>query len=399
MKPFIPIKSENIEVNSFDKNHFLVKNLNNGKYFRISKNIAQALEMTNGKRSIHNIYDKIANKKISIEELYSIYANQLSEYGIILNGKKRLKQGKISHSYLTFRRTIFKSKTVNKISKLLSNLFHPTIFFTFIIAFVLTITFVLIWNTKVITYDLLYDFRTGNLLLLFLAFLIGLFHEFGHSSALYYFNEKPREIGIGLYLIFPVFYSSITNAWSVTNKKNRLIINFGGIYFEIILITLGLLFFLFTQEITLLFLCALNLIVIIYNLNPLFRTDGYWLLSDLTNTPNLMSVSSQRMKLFFRSLFLKQKIEFYRKDIFLISYAIISKIYIIGIILSLFVYNRNEIIRFLPKIYELIFNFNLKKIQDLQLYEITIPLIFYIITINYMIKQIKNYRQQKLKRH
>lgn len=390
MKTFIPIKSENIKVNSFDKNYFLVKNLNTEKYLRISENIAQALEMTDGKRSINNIYNKISNKKISIEELYSIYTNPLSEYGIILNGKKRLKQGKKSHSYLTFRKTIFDSKTVNKISKLLSNLFHPVIFFSFITAFVLTIVFIFIWHTRVVSYDLLLGFRVGNLLLLFLGFLIGLFHEFGHSSALHYFNEKPREIGVGLYLIFPVFFSSITNAWSITNKRNRLIINFGGIYFEIILITLGLVFFIFTQEITILFLCALNLLVILYNLNPLIRTDGYWLLSDLTNTPNLMSVSSQRMKLFFKYFFLKKKNEFYRKDIFLISYAIISKIYIIGIVLTLFVYNRNEIISFLPKMYKLIFNFDLESVQDIQLYEITIPLIFYIITVKYAVKQIKN---------
>ena len=298
MRTFIPIKNKNIEISPFDKVHFLIRNLSNGKYLRVSSNIAQALEMTDGKKCLGIIYDKIEGKEISIGELYDIYANFLSEYGIILNGKKSIKQKQDSHSYLTFKRTLFKSETVNKISKLLSHLYHPFSFGCVMVTFILAVVFVFFQIPDFVTYSMIQNFDTANFLILILAFFVGLFHEIGHSSALSYFKGYPKEIGIGLYLIFPIFYSSITDSWKV-ERKNRIIINFGGIYFEIILISIGLLFFLITKKIILILLCILNLVVILYNLNPLIRTDGYWILSDATNTPNLANVSMQRMKLFF----------------------------------------------------------------------------------------------------
>lgn len=107
-----------------------------------------------------------------------------------------------------------------------------------------------------------------------------------------------------------------------------------------------------------------------------------------TNTPNLMSVSSQRMEKFFKNLFLNEDIRYYRKDIFLISYAILSKTYILLIISLLFIYNQDTIVNFFPSIFEIIFDINKLKIIDLR--EYLLALIFYLVSINYMIRVIKN---------
>lgn len=114
-----------------------------------------------------------------------------------------------------------------------------------------------------------------------------LLHELGHAAACAWHGVPAGEIGFGLYLVFPAFYTDVTKAWRL-NRFQRAAVDIGGIYFQLILITLlvplahvgG-----FTGFLPFFMLC--NLYMILHNLNPLFKMDGYWLFSDLAGLPNL----------------------------------------------------------------------------------------------------------------
>jgi putative peptide zinc metalloprotease protein len=117
----------------------------------------------------------------------------------------------------------------------------------------------------------------------------------GHIVAAKKYKLKIKEIGIGVYSIFPVLYVDLNNIWSLS-KEQRVIINLGGIYFQSIFgILLIILFNIFNYEIFLdLFL--LNFTVLIINSIPVFKFDGYWLVSDLFEILNLSKKSNETIK-------------------------------------------------------------------------------------------------------
>jgi putative peptide zinc metalloprotease protein len=122
--------------------------------------------------------------------------------------------------------------------------------------------------------------------------LLGLFtfsmlaHELGHASASMRFGAPARDIGFGLYLVFPVFYSDVTSAWRLT-RRQRVVIDLAGVYFQFVVGTAYLIIYrltgwgsFYTSAVT---IFVLALVVVL----PIFKFDGYWLLTDLLGVENL----------------------------------------------------------------------------------------------------------------
>jgi len=134
-----------------------------------------------------------------------------------------------------------------------------------------------------------------------LVFLSVLFHEFGHLSACQYFGCPHGEIRLGLYLVFPVFYANVTPAWQL-ERKARVVVDLGGMYFQLMLTIPAFLLFHLTQEQVWLLLFLELDAMILFCLNPFLRFDGYWLCSDILGVPNLRSRSRFLMKILYSRL-------------------------------------------------------------------------------------------------
>jgi putative peptide zinc metalloprotease protein len=118
--------------------------------------------------------------------------------------------------------------------------------------------------------------------------LAAAFHEIGHGAGLRYGGGKVRQMGVGVYLVYPVFYTDITSSYSL-GKGARLRADLGGFYFNVIfqLVALGL-FALTGQEFFLVVIMLLD-IEILYQMLPFVRMDGYWILADLTGIPDFFT--------------------------------------------------------------------------------------------------------------
>ncbi|NVE00400.1 hypothetical protein [Massilia sp. BJB1822] len=123
-------------------------------------------------------------------------------------------------------------------------------------------------------------------LLLTLLVLSGLLHELGHISACCYFRCPHGGIGIGLYLIFPTWFADVSHAWRLT-RRQRAVVDLGGVYFQAILL-IGLdAWALLSGDSFILQLIWMITFTMLFTLNPMFKFDGYWLLSDLSGLHNL----------------------------------------------------------------------------------------------------------------
>ena len=131
-----------------------------------------------------------------------------------------------------------------------------------------------------------------NPLLLLMVFglvvLATALHEIGHATATRYGGARPGVMGAGVYIVWPAFYTDVTDAYRL-GRWGRVRVDVGGIFFNglFALATLGAYFL--TDFEPLLLLVLVQHFQVLQQLLPLLRLDGYYILSDLTGVPDLFS--------------------------------------------------------------------------------------------------------------
>lgn len=128
--------------------------------------------------------------------------------------------------------------------------------------------------------------RVETMQLVILLLLSGLLHELGHTAACRYFRCPHGAIGFGLYFIFPAWYADVSKAWRLP-RKQRAVVDLGGVYFQAILLIAIDAYALASGSPFALKLVWLITFTMLFTLNPVFKFDGYWLLSDLSGLHNL----------------------------------------------------------------------------------------------------------------
>ena len=114
------------------------------------------------------------------------------------------------------------------------------------------------------------------------------FHELGHAAALRYAGGKPRSFGFGMYLMYPVFFTDVSDNYRL-GRWARVRTDLGGFYFNLIVALAIFGLYVLTRQEALLVLILLINVEIIHQLLPLVRLDGYWTLVDLTGIPDFFS--------------------------------------------------------------------------------------------------------------
>jgi putative peptide zinc metalloprotease protein len=122
------------------------------------------------------------------------------------------------------------------------------------------------------------------------------FHEVGHATACRYGGARPGVMGVGLYVIWPVFYTDVTSAYGL-DRRGRLRTDLGGVYFNTIFALSCAAAYFATGWEPVLLLVMVQTFAILQQLLPLGRLDGYLILTDLTGVPDLLG----RMKPILRS--------------------------------------------------------------------------------------------------
>src|SRR4051795_6556226 len=137
------------------------------------------------------------------------------------------------------------------------------------------------------TYD---AFQRPHLLLLVfvVTVLSGGFHEFGHAAAARYGGADPGVIGAGVYLVWPAFYTDVTDAYRL-GRRGRLRTDLGGVYFNVLFVLGTIAAYRLTGFEPLLLLVVIEHIEIVHQLLPVIRLDGYYIVADLTGVPDLFA--------------------------------------------------------------------------------------------------------------
>lgn len=256
----------------------------NEQYFEINARTADfiySLQQYNSPQNAIEAYLKAYPDKYTKDELEKSISLLLKQLNTISQYKKTF----------WYKREIFSSKTIACLTPFLIRLFHPLLMITVIgVTSFLDIKFFLQSENLYQLVDNMSLYVLGILLL----FLIGssLFHELGHATACQHFGIDHGGIGFGIYLNFPVFYTNVSKIWEL-NRSQRCIVNIAGIYFQIYLLLFILILFDFTNHNLLKYLILVMNLSFAITLNPFFKFDGYWLMTDITGVANLRQRSNE----------------------------------------------------------------------------------------------------------
>jgi putative peptide zinc metalloprotease protein len=144
---------------------------------------------------------------------------------------------------------------------------------------------------------------TNTLLMLGLLGAIKVLHEFGHGLTCKHFGGEVHELGVMFLVFAPCLYCNVSDAWRLT-KRARIAIGAAGILVELVLAALAMFGWWFSGPGLFHQLCLGTMFVsgvstVLVNGNPLMRYDGYFILADLCETPNLGEKSSAVVRRFF----------------------------------------------------------------------------------------------------
>jgi multidrug efflux pump subunit AcrA (membrane-fusion protein) len=123
-------------------------------------------------------------------------------------------------------------------------------------------------------------------------FVVTMLHEFAHGLTCKHHGGEVHEIGFLLLFFMPCFYCNVSDAWLFKERSKRLWVTFAGGYFELFVWSLAVFVWRVTMPGT--FVNYLAFVVLVscgvqtlFNFNPLLKLDGYYLLSDWLEVPNL----------------------------------------------------------------------------------------------------------------
>lgn len=119
-------------------------------------------------------------------------------------------------------------------------------------------------------------------------------HELGHAWMAKRAGCRVQSMGVAFIVMFPMFYTDVSDAWRVRDHRTRLLIGAGGILAELLLAVVALFAWSLLPEGPLhtaafLLSSATWVTTVIININPLMRFDGYFMLSDLWRIDNLQN--------------------------------------------------------------------------------------------------------------
>ncbi|MEM7791325.1 MAG: hypothetical protein AAF546_07980, partial [Verrucomicrobiota bacterium] len=143
-------------------------------------------------------------------------------------------------------------------------------------------------------------FDPSNLLLLYVGFAVAkLIHEMGHAYAVKRLGGEVHRMGITLLVFTPVPFVDATAAWAFRERWKRVWVGAAGMIVELLFASFAAFVWAYTGP-GLINGLAYNIMVVasistlLFNLNPLLRFDGYYILSDLTDSPNLQPRSTNQ---------------------------------------------------------------------------------------------------------
>jgi len=265
------------------------------RFVQVTGLLYRVLEQCDGERTVDEIADRLTESTrwaVSREHVRHMLDAKLIPLGLIAGaaGSASLPPPASPGSLLSmgWRVTIFGQQALEPIARALQVFYAPFLLVPMLVAVVAAQVW--LYAAGGVVASAQHTLYTPGALLLVLGLLIAgaVFHEFGHAAALRYGGGTPRSIGAGLYILYPAFFTDVTDGYRLS-RWARVRTDLGGVYFHLIFASALVAAYAVSRQPLLPFAVLLIQMEVVRQLLPFVRLDGYWLLADLTGIPDFFS--------------------------------------------------------------------------------------------------------------
>ena len=255
--------------------------------------VLEAMDGTRGIEEIANHASTGSGRLVSADNVRTLIDSQLLPLGLLQLADGTQPEVRRADPLLgmKFRYTVTDPERTRRITAPFAVLFSPLIVVLVTAAFLASCWWVLmVKGLASATHE---AFANPGLVLLILVVTVlsAGFHEFGHAAAARRGGATPGAMGTGLYLIWPAFFTDVTDSYRL-GRAGRIRTDLGGLYFNAIVAVAIMGIWWATGFDALLLVVVTQVLQMVRQLLPLVRFDGYHILADATGVPDLF----QRIK-------------------------------------------------------------------------------------------------------
>ncbi|MGH2773735.1 MAG: hypothetical protein ACRDIU_11450 [Actinomycetota bacterium] len=272
-----------------------------GQTISLSQLLFLVAEQADGNHNLDEIAAAVSTqygKSVSADNVAYLVEEKLQPLGMMEGAGDRPPDSRPDPLLaLKFKKVLIPQGAVNALAGALRPLFWPPVILVVLVAFAAMD----VWYFGVhgVAQGIRHTLYSPSLILMIYGLLVASvgWHELGHATACRYGGARPGHIGFGIYIVWPAFYTDVTDAYRL-GKGGRVRTDLGGVYFNMIFALGCTGVYLLTRFEPLLIVVLLQHLLISYQFMPFLRLDGYYVISDLTGVPDLFT----RVKPILRSL-------------------------------------------------------------------------------------------------
>ena len=267
-----------------------------GQTLQLTRLLYLVLEAVDGRRGPEEIAELAGakfGKQVSAENVRTLIDSQLLPLGLLRLADGSQPEVKKANPLLgmRFRYSVTDPERTRKLTAPFATLFSPLIVVAVTAAFLATCWWVLMVKGLASATHEAFANPGLVLLILLVTVLSAGFHEFGHAAAARRGGATPGAMGTGLYLMWPAFYTDVTDSYRL-GRAGRIRTDLGGLYFNAIVAVAIMGVWWATGFDALLLVVVTQILQMVRQLMPMVRFDGYHILADATGVPDLF----QRIK-------------------------------------------------------------------------------------------------------
>jgi putative peptide zinc metalloprotease protein len=341
------------------RTYYVVKDPVSLRYYRFKEHEHFLIRLMDGRHTLDDAQKEFEKRfrpdRLTLEDLEQ-FGQQLLTAGLAQNESPQA--GKQLYDRRAKRRRMEWLQTLTNILYIKIPLFDPEkiltkmlpylrwmftfTFFLVSVGFMLAAAFLVLthfqtFRDRLPSYQEFFSFKTIAYMWIALG-IVKVIHEFGHGLSCKAFGGEVHEMGFLILCFSPAMYCNVSDAWTLPNKWHRIIISFAGIYVELMIAAAATFIwwnspshpFVNYMALALMVVCSVS--TVFFNGNPLMRYDGYYVLADWLEIPNLRDRANRYLQRLVMEHCLgietqpEPYMELSRRILFL-TYAVISWVY------------------------------------------------------------------------
>jgi len=283
------------------------------KYFRLQPEQHQVLSLLDGERSLEQLRDAVhevmPTVRLQLSDIQHLISD-LHQKGLLFSNRHGQGAALVKQHQEEFRKKALSSirsllyvrlpgwdpePVLQKLYPFVRWIYHPV---AVAAAAVLLVSSWILLAVQFSTFasqlpEFQQFFSWPNLLYLWATLgVCKIIHEFGHGMTCKHFGGECHGMGIMLLVFSPCLYCDVSDSWMLKSKWKRIAIGAAGMYIEVVISAIAIFVWWNTEPglvhhlcLNIFFVTAIT--TVLWNANPLMRFDGYYMMSDLLEIPNL----------------------------------------------------------------------------------------------------------------